>query len=183
MLSTNRYAAGYQEVTVGINATCIYGLATCYAGARGALSRLPGVREVLHRADNRYSVAYLFVDNNYLPDVARWQVEFVQATNGSYGWRGVEMTLIGTVQSDGAGGLTLAAAAKHQAVTLLPLQWEDKVQLDLENGVPRPLPAEEANSFAELARRIEAGGSVSSVTGPIKLTSSGFVLEVREFKP
>jgi len=183
VITARAESARRSPVVVGINATCSYGLATCYSGARGALGRLPGVQDVLHHASPRYSVAYVFLDNDGLPDLSQWRDEFLRATNGSYGWRGVEMTLTGPIQHIGET-ISLLATADRPAVTLAALKAAHKVHLDLENGLPRPLPIEESSAYERFAAQISnaPAQTVWRVTGPIMQTMGGFVLEIRDFE-
>ena len=171
------------EVVVGLTPTCPYGLATCWAGAQRALKQLDGVETVRPIAENKSSVAFLYLDHDGLPDLAKWQNQFTQLANGSYTWRGVEMTLAGPV-SNTPGGLTLTANTSRPAVLLAPLQRADKVQIDQENGVAKPLPPDESGAYASLAADFATAGgaAVYSVTGPLKQTSSGYLLEVRSFR-
>ena len=170
-------------VVVGLTATCPYGLAACWGGAYVALRKLSGVEIVRPVADARYSVAFLYLEHDGLPDVEHWPAEFARTANGSYGWRGVEVTLQGTIEQ-GAGQLILPADQSRPAVALAPLQPDAKVQLDTENGIPRPLPEEEKFAYKNLAerKRTAPGPMQVNVTGPLKKTDAGFVLQVRKFK-
>ena len=171
------------EVVVGLTPTCPYGLSACWAGAYGALKKLDGVEIVRPIADNRASVAFLYLDHDGLPDLGKWPSQFAQFANGSYTWRGVEMTLEGTVGND-PDGLILIAKADRPAVQLTPLQRADKVQLDKENGVDMPLQPSESGAYSSLAATVATGGGAAafSVTGPIKQTPFGNLLEVRSFR-
>jgi transposase InsO family protein len=68
--------------------------------------------------------------------------------------------------------------------TLAPLQAESNVQLNVANGIRQPLPPEERAAYADLARKTQdAPGPVQvKVTGPLKKTDAGFVLQVRKFE-
>jgi hypothetical protein len=174
--------AARPPVVVGLTSTCPYGLAACWGGAYTALRELTGVETVRPIADARNSVAFVYLDHDGLPDVEDWPAEFARAANGSYGWRGVEVTLQGPVERHG-DALVLPADPHRPAVTLAPIRQADKVQLDLDNGVPRPLPEQEKLAYEQLAQRVPdtpASGQVS-VTGPLNKTEAGFVLQVRAF--
>jgi galactose oxidase len=144
---------------------------------------MSGVKIVRPIADARYSVAFLYLNHDGLPDLERWPAEFARAANGSYGWRGVEVTLEGTITFDGAH-LTFSADRDRAGVTLAPLQADDKVQLDTENGIRRPLPVHEMAAYEDLARRMRStpGPLQATVTGPLINTNGGFVLQVRRFE-
>jgi hypothetical protein len=171
------------EVVVGLTATCPYGLAACWGGAYAGLKQLDGVGVVRPIADNAASVAFLYLDHDGLPDIENWPTQFTRATNGSYRWRGVEITLEGAVEDDG-GSLVLPANPHRPAVLLAPLQADAKVQLEMENGVRRPLPADEASAYVRLAQQKQRtpGLLQAKVTGPLTRTDAGFVLQVRKFE-
>lgn len=170
------------EIVVGLTATCPYGLGACWGGAYGGLKKLTGVETVRPIADNAASVAFLYLNHDGLPDLANWPTQFAQATNGSYVWRGVEITLEAVIQTTG-GRMVLTGDANRPDVVLAPLQRADKVQLDQDNGVPRPLPPPEAGAYADLTAKAAgaAPGTFWTITGPILQTSSGFTLEVRRW--
>jgi hypothetical protein len=169
-------------VVVGLTATCPYGLAACWGGAYVALGQLQGVEVVRPIADARTSVALLYLDHDGLPDVEHWPAEFARVANGSYGWRGVEVTLQGPLEQAG-GELRLAADQSRPAVALAPLKLEAKVQLDLENGSPRPLPTEEESAYADLVSLTKNAAAPwqATVAGPLIKTDAGFVVQVRKF--
>jgi len=171
------------EVVVGLTATCPYGLAACWGGAYTGLKQLEGVQMVRPIADNAASVAFLYLDHDGLPDLAQWPSQFARSANGSYAWRGVEMTFKSTVEKQG-NDLVLPQNVNRPGVLLAPLLRTDKVQLDQSNGVPRPLPPDEANAYSNLAGKVGPATSATiwTVTGPIKQTPSGFTLEVRKFQ-
>jgi hypothetical protein len=171
------------KVVVGLTPVCPYGLATCWGGAYRALKMLDGVETVLPIADNKDAVAFLYLDHDGIPDLTEWPIQFARFANGSYAWRGVEMTLTGNIMKD-KGVTVLAPNASRTAVLLVPLVRSDKVQLDQTNGVLNPLSQDEANAYSELvsATKDVQGDTVFAVTGPIKHTPVGFSLEVRSFK-
>jgi hypothetical protein len=145
---------------------------------------LSGVAAVRPLADARASVAFVYLDHDGLPDIGAWPEEFARSANGSYLWRGVEVTVTGTVQQDG-GASWLAPTASRPRVQLTPLVRADKVQIDQENGVPRPLSRNEAEAFDHLIAAVRGANAAAawSVTGPLKRTAEGFELEVRAFQP
>ena len=174
-------------VIVGLGAACPYGLGTCLAGAVNALKKLDGVKTVLtvlSKEKNLASVATLYLDHGGLPDLVKWRKQFIEFAKSSYEWRGVEMTLDGTLSSN-SQGLILEANANRPAVLLAPLQRANKIQIDQDNGVTNPLPLEEAQAYAELAAlaAVQSPGAIYSVTGPINQTPSGYVSNVRTFVP
>jgi galactose oxidase len=171
------------KVVVGLTPVCPYGLATCWGGAYKALKLLDGVATVLPVADNREAVATLYLAHDGIPDLNAWPAQFARFANGGYGWRGVEMTLIGEITQVG-GAYQLAANADRPAVTLGSLDRGNKVQLDHTGGKPNPLPEKEATAFGRLVAETAAliSDTTFSVTGPIRQTASGLLLEVRDFE-
>jgi len=171
------------KVVVGLTPVCPYGLATCWGGAYKALKMLDGVATVLPVADNREAVATLYLAHDGIPDLNAWPAQFARFANGSYGWRGVEMTLIGQI-TQVSGAYQLAANAARPAVTLGSLDRANKVQLDHTGGTLNPLPEQEATAYRRLVAETAApiSDATFSVTGPIRQTASGFLLEVRDFK-
>jgi galactose oxidase len=170
-------------VVVGLTSTCPYGLAACWGGAYVALSRLPGVEIVRPIADATDSVAFLYLSHDGLPDVTNWPAEFARLANASYLWRGVEITLEGNILGS-TGNLVVAPQGDRPEVRLAALQPSDKVQLNIENGVPKPLPDEERMAFDNLSKQREntSGTFAAKVTGPLKKVGEQFVLEVRKFQ-
>jgi hypothetical protein len=144
---------------------------------------LDGVATVLPVADNREAVATLYLAHDGIPDLNAWPAQFARFANGSYGWRGVEMTLIGQI-TQVSGAYQLAANAARPAVTLGSLDRANKVQLDHTGGTLNPLPEQEATAYRRLVAETAApiSDATFSVTGPIRQTASGFLLEVRDFK-
>ena len=171
------------KVLVGLTPVCPYGLATCWGGAYKALKMLDGVETVLPVADNRQAVATLYLAHNGIPDLNGWPVQFARFANGSYSWRGVEMTFIGEITQVG-GVYQLSANADRPVITLGPLIRADKVQLDQTGGTQNPLPEEEATAYQRLVAEVAAliKSTMFSVTGPISQTASGLFLEVRDFQ-
>jgi hypothetical protein len=68
-------------------------------------------------------------------------------------------------------------------VQLLPLVAADKVQWDRPAGAPQPAEPDEVIAYERLAARaheLPAGQEVT-VTGPLKESDTGYLLEVRTF--
>src|SRR5216683_685366 len=133
--------------------------------------------------DAKDSVAYLYLNHDGLPDIENWPAEFEQLANGSYLWRGVEITLRGNIMSI-RDDLFVTQDQGRPDLALAPLQPSDKVQLNVENGAPKPLPDVEKRAFDNLSKLKEssAGTLSATVTGPLKKVGVGFVLEVRKFE-
>ena len=175
-------AAARPAVTVGITPVCIYGLAGCWGGAKGALHRLTGVATVLEEADAFTSTASVYLADDRLPDLDLWRREFTRHANASYTLRGVEVTLTGPVEEIG-GKLWLRGNADRPAVRLAPLDASNKVQWDFATKAPLPLEPEEASAHVRLNRIVagEATPASVTVTGTLLKDEHGFYLELRAF--
>jgi galactose oxidase len=175
-------AATKPPVTVGITPICLYGLAGCWGGAKGALLRLTGVETVLEEANAYASTATVLLKDDRLPDLDIWRREFAQIANASYTLRGIEMTLSGTVeQTDGM--LWLAGSASRPSVRLAPLEAKNKVQWDFATQSTWPLEPNEETAYVRLKQRLQDPVPLGpvTVTGTLLKNEDGFVLEVRTF--
>ena len=85
-------------MTVGLTAQCPYGLAACWGGAYEALTALSGVAVVTPYADAADSTAEVFLGDLGLPDLDAWPAQLARSANGSYAFRGVELTVEGVVE-------------------------------------------------------------------------------------
>jgi galactose oxidase len=170
-------------VVAGITPTCPYGLSACWAGAFDALKHLQAVRLVRPLPNPDDCTAFLYLNDGELPNVDLWRQQFASLANGTYLFRGVEVTLKGTVSAKPDGGLLLAATGSRPTVLLEPIQASDKIQWDLNTHALKPLTAAEQNAFAALQQQVHAaGGSLDvSVTGPFKVSGQTSEVEVREF--
>jgi galactose oxidase len=166
------------RVTVGLTAQCPYGLAACWGGAYEALATLSGVAAVAPNADAADSTAEVVLAGDGLPDLAAWPAELARSANGSYSFRGVELTLDGTVE-ERDGGLVLAGS--HGPIRLEPLAPGRELAWDLAAQAVRPATAEERDAHRRVSGM--AGRSVR-VTGPAATTSGGeWSLAVRVVDP
>jgi galactose oxidase len=175
-------AAAKPPVIVGITPTCIYGLAGCWGGAKGALRRLTGIATVLEEANAYTSTATVFLKDDRLPDLDIWRREFASIANASYSLRGIEMTLAGPVEQIN-DQLTLKGNDSRPSVLLAPLDAENKVQWNFAAKSNRPLEPDEATAHARLRQRLQnkPPPDTITVTGTLRKIQSGFVLEVRTF--
>jgi galactose oxidase len=182
-LGASSSRAQVSEVVVGITPSCPYGIGACWAGAYEALGRLDGVKSVA-RTPNAYNcTAIVHLKSASLPDVEHWTEQFKSMVGQLYEFRGVEATVEGLVEQND-GGLVVRLPGLEQPVALLPL--EHKLQWNFKRGAARqPEPVEQA-SFDELRARRRAATSGElrvQVTGPLRKTEKGTVLEVRECFP
>jgi hypothetical protein len=173
------------RVTVGLTPHCLYGLGACWAGAHAALTTLTGVAEVRPIANAEDSTGEVYLSDEGLPDLDRWPEEFARAANGSYDFRGVEVTITGTAQQHN-GILNLTAPSLDHPVALKPLVSGVKVQWDSDTGEARPVTDSELASYQEVeARYRDRTGEAEQirVTGPLTKTDTEWILYVRVVEP
>ena len=170
------------RVTVGITPTCPYGLGACWGGAYEALQHLSGVEAVRPIADMKGSTAEVYLRDRGLPDPDAWREQFSKVANGTYLFRGVEITLQGVVRL--ASGKLMVEGNEHRPpVSLAPLQAADRVQWDHEHGVLWPMEPGEQFAYDQLLERVQdvpGSQSPATLTGPLKMTANGLLLEVRK---
>jgi hypothetical protein len=172
-LTATRERATGTRVTVGLTAQCPYGLAACWGGAYEALTALPGVAAVAPAADATDSTAEVYLRDAGLPDLDAWPAELARSANGSYAFRGIELTLDGTVeQRDG----DLVLTGPRPDVRLRPLAPGDELAWDLAARRPRPATAEELAAHERVRGRV---GTAVRVTGPASTTAGAWSLAVR----
>jgi hypothetical protein len=142
---------------------------------------LSGVAEVRPIANAEDSTAEVYLGDEGLPDLEGWPEEFARATNGSYDFRGVEVTIIGTVQQHN-GTLHLTGPSFDHPVTLKPLVSGVKVQWDREARKARPVTDGDLAAYQEVEART---GEVEQmrVTGPLTKTDTEWILYVRVVEP
>jgi hypothetical protein len=177
-----RSTASRPAVLVGIAPTCPYGPSACWAGAYDARRALDGVKAVSSIANTSDSTADVYLTDDRLPDANQWAMQFAARANGSYSFRGIEMTLHGSVRSDD-GRLTLEGAGGRAPVVLAPLQANDKIQWDHVTGAPQPLTQQEYDAYQELSVKIQSTTEPLdvAVTGPLLKNENGFYLKARHF--
>ncbi len=173
-------AAKGTRVVVGVTPTCPYGISACWGGAYEALQRLQGVDVVRPIPNAADSTADVFLQHAGLPDLDKWPEQFTRTANGTYLFRGVEISLRGLVEERN-GDLLLPGSDQRPPVILAPLQAMDRIQWDHQRGSLRPMENDEQSAYQQLAaRRKRMDGEIAvTVTGPLKKTDAGFVLQVR----
>jgi hypothetical protein len=170
--------------TVGLTARCPYGLAACWGGAYEALKKLQGVELVRPIANADDSTADVFLADRGLPDLRQWPEQFAKWANRSYDFRGVEVTLSGTVREQD-GHVVLISPSSDDPVRLAPLQAGGKIQWDHQARVPQGATADEMNAYDDLLRSLRQpvdAGDVIRVTGPLIRSDSGWDMNVRIFQ-
>jgi galactose oxidase len=174
-----RNAATGTRVIVGIQATCPYGIAACWGGANEALRNLDGVRHVDPVPDGNRSTATVYLDDDGLPPLDRWDRQFRQMVHDTYLLRGAEVTLNGTVEAR-EGVIVLAGEGRRPPVTLTPLGPGRKIQWDPGAASPEPVRESEAAAYSTLLRSSQGPHADRvTVTGPLSQTQAGYLLQVR----
>jgi hypothetical protein len=171
------------RVVVGLTSRCPYGLAACWGGAYQSLKRLPAVASVTREANAAESTAELFLNENGIPDLAAWKVRFKQSANGSYDFRGIEITLEGTVRT--RAGRLFIKGPEYPPVEIRQIGAIDKIQWDWDRKAPLIPTPEEQGAFASLSAQFgsPARKSVGArLTGPFQVIGGEPVLFVRAFE-
>jgi len=182
-MEARRPAPSGTRVVVGLTSRCPYGLAACWGGAYQSLKRLTAVASVSQEANAAESTAELFLNENGIPDLAAWKVQFKQSANGSYDFRGIEITLEGTVRTQ--AGHLLIRGTDYPPVELRQIGAIDKIQWDWDRKAPLMPTAEELDAFASLSAQLGSSGRKSAkakLTGPFQVISREPVLFVRKFE-
>jgi galactose oxidase len=184
MPSESDEVAQHNTVTVGITATCPYGISACWGGAYQALTHMQGVDHVQKTPDGDDSTVKVTLEHAGLPDVDLWRTQFTRIANGTHIFRGVEVTVEGRLTVEN-GVLTLEGDDERPPVTLVPIHPDSKIQWDFTTRALEPLEDSERTAYENLlARASGASGKLqATVTGPLIKTRSGFVIQVRKFVP
>ena len=126
--------AQVSEVVVGITPTCPYGLVACWAGAYDAVMRIECVESV-DQTPNAYNcTASVRLKDNRLPDPDKWAEQFKKTVDQAYGFRGVEVSISGTVEARD-GVLALCVPGIDRTIALAPLRH--KLQWNAAKAAPR----------------------------------------------
>jgi galactose oxidase len=183
VLGSSPSIAQVSEVVVGVTPSCPYGIGACWAGAYEALGRLDGVKSVARTPDAYNCTAIVYLKTAGLPDVDQWTEQFKATVGRLYVFRGVEATVEGSVEQK-EDGLVMRIPGLEQPVALLPLQH--KLQWNFKRASARQPEPDEQAAFNELLTKQRAAKHSEfrvQVTGPLRKTDKGTVLEVREFFP
>ncbi len=181
VLSPNRAVGQVHEVVVGVTPTCPYGIKACWAGAYHALGRIDGVESVATTPDAYNCTASLRLKPEAVPDPERWAARFKAIVDKAYVFRGVEVTVEGTVERAG-DGLIMRVPGIAAPFELTPLRH--KLQWNFKKGAARQPEPDERDAMAQLVIGTKDAGNSPfkvQVTGPFSHTDHGYSLEVREF--
>jgi hypothetical protein len=169
------------EVVVGVTPTCPYGISACWAGAYEGLGKLEGVRSVAKQPNAFNNTARVYLNHKELPDPAAWAKQFQKAVGDAYKFRGVEVTVKGTVEEKD-GKLAVRVPGLKEPLPLKGLT--EKLQWNFKKAAARQPEPDEADALKQLAaahQKARGGGFRVEVTGPLRTAEGGPVLEVREF--
>lgn len=169
------------RVTVGLTAKCPYGLGPCWGGAYEALTKLDDVAAVRPIANTVDSTAEVYLTHQGLPDLDRWPDQIARWANGSYDFRGVEVTIAGTV-NERNGILDLTAPTLPTPVQLLALRPGTELAWDLQAQQVRPATNDEHDAHRRLIQRWrhrDGGAFAIRVTGLLHKTNADWSLSVR----
>jgi galactose oxidase len=172
------------HVAIGLTSRCPYGLGACWGGAYEALQKLDGVQAVRPNANAEDSTAEVFLHGDTLPDVSRWAEQIASVANGSYDFRGVEVSVRASVKAQN-GAFGLIGPSIDKPVLLAPLEPIEKVQFDRSTRTAKPAVAEEHSAYERLVARYRDAGAAdlpARVTGPLRQTNTGWTLHVRAFE-
>ncbi len=176
LLAADEPAPG-TRVTVGLTAQCPYGLAACWGGAYEALTALTGVAAVTPYANATDSTAEVFLGDAGLPDLDAWPDQLARSANGSYAFRGVEITVDGTVERQ--GDELVLVGAHRPPIHLRPLEPGRELAWDLTTRRPRVASTAERAAYGQLPDRV---GADVQVTGPATKSGADWSLAVREVR-
>ena len=129
--------------------------------------------------DGDTSTATVYLADDDLPALQRWDGQFRRMVHQSYQLRGVEVSLSGTVEAH-HGGLVLTSQDGRPQVELIPLDPGGKIQWDPATQGPQAADPAEADAYDTLTHAADAAGSrAATVTGPLRQTPAGYQLQVR----
>ena len=114
-----------------------------------------------------------------MPDLDTWPAELARSANGSYAFRGVELTVEGAVERrnpDDPDDLVLVGADRPP-IRLRPLGGV--LAWDLAARRPRTATAAEHAAYGRVAERV---GQDVSVTGPVTKSGADWSLAVRDVR-
>jgi hypothetical protein len=166
---------GQIEVAVGLTPTCPYGLCACWGAAYESLSKLSGRVIVGDVPDNKACTAIVLINECDILKTYDWQKEFEGLANGSYRYRGVEVSAEGGVTEEN-GNLFLQLSSGPKLL-LKSLISEHVVQWDLFKQAPAVPSGAESRSYDGLKSQIKK--SSTRIIGPLSGTKSTPILEVR----
>ncbi len=173
-------SSGGNHVLIGLTPTCPYGLSSCWGGAYEALQKLDGVRYVKPIANRNEATAEAFIDADLRPDLNKWKQQFKSSAKGSYDFRGIELTLHGSVKL--RNDKLMLHPRKGNAIVLRPLQETCKVQWDARHDCRKYFESGEENAYDHLLKAASERKEMAvTVSGPYIETDGEPSVQVRLF--
>jgi hypothetical protein len=169
------------EVVVGVTPNCPYGFPGCWAGAKEALEHLDDMLIVASTPDIYNCTARVHLKHRGFPDLVKWPKQFNAMVGTAHSFRGVEVTVSASVGKKD-GQLILKMPGLKQDITLAPL--ENKLQWNFKKNAARQPEPDERKAYRMLAakkKKAKGNDFQVEVTGPLRQTDQGLVIEVREF--
>jgi galactose oxidase len=170
------------RVLVGLTSNCPYGLGACWGPAYEALKTLADVAAVAPIPSAEHSTAEVYLTHRGLPQIERWPEQFARSANRSYDFRGVEVTVTGTIEMlDGT--LRLVGRSFEGTITLKPLSEGQKLQWNHRSRQPHVAARHELNAYAAAVQHVrDRRNDEVRVTGPLVKRGAEWVLFVRMFE-
>lgn len=168
-----------REVTLGVDINCRSGLSECYVMVGKGLIRLDGVVKVAERPSNALRTCVIETRDGQLlePDAVAQQLRSLQI---GARLRALEATVDGSAQLSGKDLLLQVPGVSGRTVRLQALTG--KVQWDEKRDAPEIITQTEKRAYATLIERVRSSSVPVRVTGPIRESKEGLVLEVRDFE-
>ncbi|MDQ3623641.1 MAG: hypothetical protein M3463_14320 [Verrucomicrobiota bacterium] len=169
------------EIIVGITPSCPEGFMGCWGEASQALRALEGVESVATTPDTYNATASIHLKTEHLPDAEKWRAQFRKIFGERIGFRGVEVTVEGTLKSVG-DALLLDLSESPRPLQLAAL--ENKLQWNFKKKRARGPEEEERHAYTSLVAKTKSDPAkplTVQLTGPLRISEGASVLEVREF--
>ena len=157
------------SATVGVQPKCPYGLGACWPEAYDGLRLMDGVQSVDTRPSLETWTGTIRTKDGALPDPAAWSRRFKDIVGGTFGFRGVEVTVEGDLIED-EGRLALKVPGSGPLLRLAPLGR--KVQWDPERKCEQAATDAEKTAYRRLADRAKKASPGRSprvrIIGPLE---------------
>jgi galactose oxidase len=142
---------------LGLTPLCPYGLGPCWGGAYEALQHISDVKLVRPLPHQEDSLAFVYTEDDTLPDIDVWRSEFQQ----------------------------LAGNDKRPEVLLTRFHESSKIEWDSKMSTLKPMSEAEAGAHARVAAAVAQSPSTPiQVTGTLqKLGNGKFSLDVKDLEP
>ncbi len=176
------------HAVVGLMPLCPYGLGPYWGGAYNGLQAVTDINVVRPAPNHSDCLAFVYLQQDILPDIDMWRIEFEGVPNKSFNIRVIETTISGTVTEDKSSAneqLTLAGTSTRAQLILAPFQATSQLRWDAKANAPKPITDAEAGAYDRVAATLSShpGEVTVQVTGTLqKHGDNKFSLDVREFE-